>query len=80
MRNIERGQTIRRPVQGQLGDILETLSHIMEVVFSIDQGFHSVWGLLEMEIPTSANNQSLLSKLQVGEFVQVSTSLSPLAD
>jgi len=37
-------------------------------------------GLLEMEIPTSANNQSLLSKLQVGEFVQVSSSLSPLAD
>ncbi len=80
MCNIERGQTIRPPGQGQQGDILETLSHIMEVVFSIDRGFHSVWGLLEMEIPTSANNQSLLSKLQVGEFVQVSSSLSPLAD
>jgi hypothetical protein len=80
MRNIERWQTIRRPVQGQLGDILETLSHIMEVVFSISRGFHSVWGLLEMELPTSVNNQSLLSKLEVGEFAQVLSPLTPLAD
>jgi hypothetical protein len=54
--NIGRGRTIRTLMHDQMGDILETLSHIMEEAFSICWGFQAVSLRLEMEMPTSANN------------------------
>ena len=63
--------------QRQQGDILVTIWHIVEVVFSVSREFRPVGRLLWSEIPTSVNNLHFLSKLRVYQFIRHSLRQNP---
>ena len=49
-------------------DFLETLWHIVEVIFSVFREFQSECHFLPPELPTRVNNLLSLSKLRVYHF------------